>query len=213
MNCDQAFTALLRIFHYSPWYTYRGASRVFVCVENLSLFALIYLSSSSTWRAGSWESFIIRLDILSRWAVSFQRELRIFHYSPWYTYPPPAAGEFCVENLSLFALIYLTDALIRHGARWESFIIRLDILTGPGDAPKVALRIFHYSPWYTYLCVDACGQKVENLSLFALIYLGCWKHAASWSWESFIIRLDILNIQMTDAQAMLRIFHYSPWYT
>ena len=35
--------------------------------------------------------------------------LRIFHYSPWYTYCARVYREGYVENLSLFTLVHLSD--------------------------------------------------------------------------------------------------------
>ena len=141
---------LLRIFHYSPWYTYQRLFQQQVFVENLSLFALIYLGSTRLSAGNSWESFIIRLDIL------------IGLSSGWREY---------VENLSLFALIYLFEDFSSLISCWESFIIRLDILTANLYPTAKALRIFHYSPWYTYSGWIPVVWRVENLSLFALIYL------------------------------------------
>ena len=141
---------MLRIFHYSPWYTYWQATLRAPLVENLSLFALIYLCTRGVVLSICWESFIIRLDILKKSCSVMGFSLRIFHYSPWYTYFWVRHLLAGVENLSLFALIYLTSARWRRFWSWESFIIRLDILT-PRDQPvRWALRIFHYSPWYTY---------------------------------------------------------------
>ena len=182
-------------------------------VENLSLFALIYLSSTAHPSYGCWESFIIRLDILNVTDTSHTLRLRIFHYSPWYTYITTAPAAAMVENLSLFALIYLGTPRLSRSTCWESFIIRLDILTVSLSAAPVVLRIFHYSPWYTYLAADPNVQPVENLSLFALIYLPPSHTRLGGRWESFIIRLDILNKRFTLIHAVLRIFHYSPWYT
>ena len=161
-------------------------------VENLSLFALIYLLTVFSITRSCWESFIIRLDILRGEVVAHRRALRIFHYSPWYTYFHRSPRPTAVENLSLFALIYLCRCWKTPCFRWESFIIRLDILTycvGNGWSP---LRIFHYSPWYTYQQHPAPHNYVENLSLFALIYLGTDILLGGNRWESFIIRLDIL---------------------
>ena len=139
----------LRIFHYSPWYTYLLGRLNRQQVENLSLFALIYLIGARDQPGIRWESFIIRLDILNRWWRRLPRWLRIFHYSPWYTYEPADSAPNHVENLSLFALIYLFDGNDMPEPRWESFIIRLDILSlNPRRNPH-RLRIFHYSPWYT----------------------------------------------------------------
>ena len=161
-------------------------------VENLSLFALIYLRIVGTqhevcwesfifaliylyrpWcaRSRGWESFIIRLDILTRQRASSVSRLRIFHYSPWYTYARSWFRFTSVENLSLFALIYLSGSSWSQCAGWESFIIRLDILRSSSSSSWWALRIFHYSPWYTYAFFAAAIRSVENLSLFALIYL------------------------------------------
>ena len=182
-------------------------------VENLSLFALIYLTPHVVSARHRWESFIIRLDILRCRRLAVRSALRIFHYSPWYTYwlRPRAAAR--VENLSLFALIYLAPAMGCAGGGWESFIIRLDILTGHRVIVIEALRIFHYSPWYTYTGRGAAIFEVENLSLFALIYLGEVWFLEIKRWESFIIRLDILNVAEHQRLWQLRIFHYSPWYT
>ena len=204
---------MLRIFHYSPWYTYVIAVLVVVHVENLSLFALIYLLPSPVRPHGCWESFIIRLDILNKTERLNTAALRIFHYSPWYTYSRQAAGMHLVENLSLFALIYLNDLLARARRGWESFIIRLDILTLFGFCRLGGLRIFHYSPWYTYAVEPRASNSVENLSLFALIYLLPLSSTGWLSWESFIIRLDILKLMYGEYADPLRIFHYSPWYT
>ena len=160
-----------------------------------------------------WESFIIRLDILSVTRVISTNRLRIFHYSPWYTYAvdwPVVAG---VENLSLFALIYLIWGRNIQKHSWESFIIRLDILMSYLHPHHLPLRIFHYSPWYTYEPAVAAWVQVENLSLFALIYLVEEIFDVFNSWESFIIRLDILIISLLPVLIPLRIFHYSPWYT
>ena len=140
----------LRIFHYSPWYTYPDTLHSATNVENLSLFALIYLTPVTT-ASLNW--------------------LRIFHYSPWYTYVPVHKLGSSVENLSLFALIYLTCLANAAANRWESFIIRLDILTLTWPFAATALRIFHYSPWYTYQKSAGIADSVENLSLFALIYV------------------------------------------
>ena len=144
----------LRVFHYSPWYAYFQLRCVHHRVKNLSLFALIYLSLCSlqiySLRIdGRWESFIIRLDILSSMVHDWHDWLRIFHYSPWYTYRVEAVHHVGVENLSLFALIYLPVWSSHWVCGWESFIIRLDILNGGAWVPLRALRIFHYSPWYT----------------------------------------------------------------
>ena len=160
-----------------------------------------------------WESFIIRLDILMRGERARSGQLRIFHYSPWYTYVARRSGSRRVENLSLFALIYLMSCDLRVGCRWESFIIRLDILIFCEIIRKPKLRIFHYSPWYTYLSDRPLLHRVENLSLFALIYLQYWVVRGENGWESFIIRLDILKGQRRPPGFSLRIFHYSPWYT
>ena len=184
---------MLRIFHYSPWYTYFYARVVQLIVENLSLFALIYLSTRTCAWTGCWESFIIRLDILMGSPPCRSRRLRIFHYSPWYTYQVRHIRVDEVENLSLFALIYLSAAFWTRASCWESFIIRLDILISADVPFDAALRIFHYSPWYTY-AVDGDGAAgVENLSLFALIYLRWRGNPPDTGWESFIIRLDILK--------------------
>ena len=139
----------LRIFHYSPWYTYHHQSVLRYFVENLSLFALIYLRRAAIPAPPGWESFIIRLDILKKDWVKSSRELRIFHYSPWYTYQSGWYVKGSVENLSLFALIYLAPTSFSRSAGWESFIIRLDILTFLQMQREAELRIFHYSPWYT----------------------------------------------------------------
>ena len=203
----------LRIFHYSPWYTYSSSSNDSSNVENLSLFALIYLDSVIIEESSSWESFIIRLDILIARRLRAVELLRIFHYSPWYTYALIGSVLVCVENLSLFALIYLIQPPAPAAAGWESFIIRLDILMGSIAYSLAVLRIFHYSPWYTYWPVWWNGPHVENLSLFALIYLDSHDKAGFRSWESFIIRLDILTAQSQKTRYPLRIFHYSPWYT
>ena len=162
------------------------------CVENLSLFALIYLTPYDSRIVEGWESFIIRLDILIRKRTNRENP---------------------VENLSLFALIYLTDRETSYTTSWESFIIRLDILTIPWILRLSRLRIFHYSPWYTYSPCTPASVTVENLSLFALIYLKVSSGTADQCWESFIIRLDILRAAKREVRGMLRIFHYSPWYT
>ena len=203
----------LRIFRYSPWYTYRASRWVHHHVENLSLFALIYLPVLIDYGAEGWESFIIRLDILTGRVGEYITMLRIFHYSPWYTYNFLLQDGRGVENLSLFALIYLNLRSRRPFRRWESFIIRLDILNRHSRWRAAGLRIFHYSPWYTYPNPRKSAESVENLSLFALIYLSksskvCWV-----CWESFIIRLDILSCAHFSPREELRIFHYSPWYT
>ena len=183
---------MLRIFHYSPWYTY-GVFIVRVrLVENLSLFALIYLFFLSQSEIKRWESFIIRLDILTKAKPAPSTGLRIFHYSPWYTYRCETSGMDEVENLSLFALIYLAPVWRWQIRCWESFIIRLDILNTSQAVTSNMLRIFHYSPWYTY-------------------YLGGVSRFLGW--ESFIIRLDILIHHAHLTAGKLRIFHYSPWYT
>ena len=182
----------LRIFHYSPWYTYWWWLATTWLVENLSLFALIYLMSWCGCFFGSWESFIIRLDILSAPVLEWRAWLRIFHYSPWYTY-----------QLKMSPIIL----------SWESFIIRLDILMRVLFLFIDELRIFHYSPWYTYFRESREDAGVENLSLFALIYLPWPYPPLPWSWESFIIRLDILTWGGGVKNILLRIFHYSPWYT
>ena len=186
----------------------RGAA-----VENLSLFALIYLNFGGYRRLRCWESFIIRLDILMRLAHDRHDWLRIFHYSPWYTYTRIATSAGAVENLSLFALIYLHRSPFIAPPGWESFIIRLDILIARNVHRQVQLRIFHYSPWYTYVEFGAVHIGVENLSLFALIYLESTRSRPRPSWESFIIRLDILRAPGERLGFLLRIFHYSPWYT
>ena len=203
----------LRIFHYSPWYTYARRPESRWEVENLSLFALIYLHVAAYRSREGWESFIIRLDILRSSLAPAPVTLRIFHYSPWYTYRYPAHRRDMVENLSLFALIYLLHRHHRLHGRWESFIIRLDILTSKPSNVTDPLRIFHYSPWYTYVELPHHIRGVENLSLFALIYLWGRPGECRGCWESFIIRLDILNTVRCAASRMLRIFHYSPWYT
>ena len=204
---------MLRIFHYSPWYTYSLVTPGTNGVENLSLFALIYLETDTLREELSWESFIIRLDILMLALSALTHLLRIFHYSPWYTYYHRASRHGWVENLSLFALIYLRWLRTHRQLRWESFIIRLDILNLDSLRWIHGLRIFHYSPWYTY--PQAAGQilQVENLSLFALIYLIPATTERARRWESFIIRLDILKISEVPRLSALRIFHYSPWYT
>ena len=161
----------LRIFHYSPWYTYKVLYCHATAVENLSLFALIYLVRGRVRRVFRWESFIIRLDILIYAIQCLLGLLRIFHYSPWYTYCQLVNCCLPVENLSLFALIYLTYPDCVTFGCWESFIIRLDILTYQVLTGFQKLRIFHYSPWYTYPRTHQGARRVENLSLFALIYL------------------------------------------
>ena len=203
----------LRIFRYSPWYTYRASRWVHHHVENLSLFALIYLPVLIDYGAEGWESFIIRLDILSSGSSAVTVKLRIFHYSPWYTYNFLLQDGRGVENLSLFALIYLNLRSRRPYRRWESFIIRLDILNRHSRWRAAGLRIFHYSPWYTYPNPRKSAESVENLSLFALIYLYWLTLPDLSSWESLIIRLDILIHTPLALDTMLRIFHYSPWYT
>ena len=182
-------------------------------VENLSLFALIYLAPVAWRRSLRWESFIIRLDILRLIARTYGSPLRIFHYSPWYTYYVARKRYKLVENLSLFALIYLELSFICPPSCWESFIIRLDILSHRRRSYRRLLRIFHYSPWYTYTKTAQQPKHVENLSLFALIYLYSRTNPKQQSWESFIIRLDILTLYAGTVCGVLRIFHYSPWYT
>ena len=160
-----------------------------------------------------WESFIIHLDILSGGLLAILTELRIFHYSPWYTYWSMQTLRTWVENLSLFTLIYLAAKPPTQTDSWESFISHLDILTSTVITPDPPLRIFHYSPWYTYGEAHEWEWQVENLSLFTLIYL--WPAATRQTrcWESFIIHLDILTVARKDISSWLRIFHYSPWYT
>ena len=191
------------------------------------------MSDPGAWGSG-WESFIIHLDILMHRSSACRWPLRIFHYSPWYTYSCAYEELYTVENLSLFALIYLVTVDIEALAGWESFIIRLDILTKKGiPAParwesfiirldilihvyslmRTGLRIFHYSPWYTYTSKSTRKITVENLSLFALIYLLESLTIGAHGWESFIIRLDILIDRHRQCERRLRIFHYSPWYT
>ena len=182
-------------------------------VENLSLFALIYLRPLVLPRGKRWESFIIRLDILNYSKTCRAVQLRIFHYSPWYTYFQATMHQLCVENLSLFALIYLHTLPRLPSSCWESFIIRLDILNGGSQSALRWLRIFHYSPWYTYEDRARAVDAVENLSLFALIYLRGADKSGNVCWESFIIRLDILINHEYKPNDELRIFHYSPWYT
>ena len=140
-------------------------------VENLSLFTLIYLPSPASAPMSGWESFIIHLDILTYTHPTPTNKLRIFHYSPWYTYPAGLEPVHLVENLSLFTLIYLDDLLTPQPHSWESFIIHLDILISHAAATFPRLRIFHYSPWYTYQQRRRDRRIVENLSLFTLIYL------------------------------------------
>ena len=203
----------LRIFHYSPWYTYDRPLRGRPDVENLSLFTLIYLRWPERTSHHGWESFIIHLDILNwKWPVH-QQQLRIFHYSPWYTYLHTPNTYKQVENLSLFTLIYLPCWTWACPSSWESFIIHLDILRRPPHPPTPQLRIFHYSPWYTYKSRRRYIPKVENLSLFTLIYLSTTTQGPTDRWESFIIHLDILNLIAPHLTRGLRIFHYSPWYT
>ena len=163
-------------------------------VENLSLFALIYLRPAVQRYCKGWESFIIRLDILIGQLLRERGAFRIFHYSPWYTYSLWSTVATPVENLSLFALIYLKWPSTAPCRRWESFIIRLDILTPCDRSRRLTLRIFHYSPWYTYRSTVRVEEVVENLSLFALIYLRMWQTHRTLRWESFIIHLDILKI-------------------
>ena len=182
-------------------------------VENLSLSALIYLENLKCCRCGSWESFIISLDILTCSQHSRIRRLRIFHYQPWYTYVPQWDYRRKVENLSLSALIYLDNRVCQVPFGWESFIISLDILSR-GVAPvNEELRIFHYQPWYTYGRAGRPALPVENLSLSALIYLSKTGLIPFSRWESFIISLDILNVINVRGTERLRIFHYQPWYT
>ena len=163
-----------------------------IAVENLSLSALIYLSSRYTPPCSGWESFIISLDILIREKNLAPYRLRIFHYQPWYTYRRAGEAVPGVENLSLSALIYLWSRLVMEFTRWESFIISLDILTQGTPNRRVPLRIFHYQPWYTY-----------------------FPSTVRWPgrWESFIISLDILTAEEAQDMGVLRIFHYQPWYT
>ena len=163
-------TIRLRIFHYSPWYTYARLESLVYQVENLSLFTLIYLGIGIPRLPNRWESFIIHLDILidavravrlglrifhySPWYTYVQVglvcvRLRIFHYSPWYTYGWETLHALCVENLSLFTLIYLVRITLSTPNCWESFIIHLDILRSTCRSVRKPLRIFHYSPWYT----------------------------------------------------------------
>ena len=182
-------------------------------VENLSLFTLIYLGLSALVGMTSWESFIIHLDILRCAGETVPGELRIFHYSPWYTYVSLADTAGSVENLSLFTLIYLRQPRGYRRQCWESFIIHLDILTTEIEQGGDLLRIFHYSPWYTYRQYDYRRAGVENLSLFTLIYLAPKALKPPASWESFIIHLDILIGGGGTSEIELRIFHYSPWYT
>ena len=161
----------------------------------------------------SWESFIIHLDILTLWQMRCTGVLRIFHYSPWYTYPSGSAERSQVENLSLFTLIYLATRSTNFTRGWESFIIHLDILTIALLMSMLWLRIFHYSPWYTYIFLVVFESTVENLSLFTLIYLYQPYQPVTPRWESFIIHLDILIHVSHREWCALRIFHYSPWYT
>ena len=147
-------------------------------VENLSLFALIYLARERGASPRCWESFITRLDILNWTRTYSTRGLRIFHYSPWYTYLSSSRFGSVVENLSLFTLIYLLAENLSLALGWESFIIRLDILTLASAGSTWKLRIFHYSPWYTYALTGIRLHLVENLSLFALIYLA--QHRIVW---------------------------------
>ena len=204
---------LLRIFHYSPWYTYHATTPHGHLVENLSLFTLIYLLRRRIRPQERWESFIIRLDILTWSGVSRFTPLRIFHYSPWYTYRSVSSTPACVENLSLFTLIYLDTISPNQGKSWESFIIHLDILNCLPFRIRNTLRIFHYSPWYTYGAGESADDSVENLSLFTLIYLRNPRISPPRRWESFIIHLDILTLHLRIHTIELRIFHYSPWYT
>ena len=192
MYCSSVTTSWLRIFHYSPWYTYNRLNTVPNRVENLSLFTLIYLAYSHWCYCWSWESFIIHLDILNKLPALLETLLRIFHYSPWYTYPHRIHKPRRVENLSLFTLIYLESRFRCRHHRWESFIIHLDILTRDVLMAIAPLRIFHYSPWYTYAEARTAEEQVENLSLFTLIYLRPWDSRRKLRWESFIIHLDIL---------------------
>ena len=164
-------------------------------------------------RTTGWESFIISLDILIARMDEARIMLRIFHYQPWYTYPRLPLVEVHVENLSLSALIYLNLRIHALLARWESFIISLDILTRICLYRCSRLRIFHYQPWYTYRCETSGMDEVENLSLSALIYLAISAALRATSWESFIISLDILTRTGWACSRALRIFHYQPWYT
>ena len=129
MRKTVAVPEVLRIFHYQPWYTYHATPCYPRTVENLSLSALIYLWTSAMPRNSSWESFIISLDILIIVGKSTPKQLRIFHYQPWYTYSRQTTTSDVVENLSLSALIYLRYAGAPTAMGWESFIISLDILT------------------------------------------------------------------------------------
>ena len=203
----------LRIFHYQPWYTYRRARWDVRYVENLSLSALIYLVWRHVQPLEGWESFIISLDILIARMDEARIMLRIFHYQPWYTYVLRGLAALVVENLSLSALIYLRSSRSSGISSWESFIISLDILSLAGKVFGVSLRIFHYQPWYTYICPSPQPLTVENLSLSALIYLHQTCRSNDASWESFIISLDILNGARGFTPVELRIFHYQPWYT
>ena len=160
-----------------------------------------------------WESFIIHLDILNCSGDKPMNSLRIFHYSPWYTYLGWRGASQQVENLSLFTLIYLNRRRRRPLVSWESFIIHLDILIVTLARNILQLRIFHYSPWYTYHPTPNPAQRVENLSLFTLIYLRGLQYLRLTRWESFIIHLDILRKDSPMTRSPLRIFHYSPWYT
>ena len=203
----------LRIFHYSPWYTYVPWALPHRPVENLSLFTLIYLGNRAGGNSHRWESFIIHLDILIPGVLVRVSLLRIFHYSPWYTYMGAPSNSQAVENLSLFTLIYLYSFTRGWQIRWESFIIHLDILNELHSDMVTTLRIFHYSPWYTYIGEVPGGASVENLSLFTLIYLASPVYPLRMRWESFIIHLDILSPLAHNVLTGLRIFHYSLWYT
>ena len=204
---------MLRIFHYQPWYTYWSGTIHQGGVENLSLSALIYLSSSKQPSSNSWESFIISLDILTYAVVEPAILLRIFHYQPWYTYGRLRGGISEVENLSLSALIYLHHAGRRQPTGWESFIISLDILIANEWTSSSGLRIFHYQPWYTYRWWVRWHRVVENLSLSALIYLATRFLITVSGWESFIISLDILTyLGKTPSQSVVRpIFRTKNW--
>ena len=224
----------LRIFHYSPWYTYYRTAYDGFTVENLSLLSLIYLTPSTPGRPPGWESFITLLDILTLTHGRRHDQLRIFHYSPWYTYTKSSNPSPSVENLSLLSLIYLGGGAYAKQFGWESFITLLDILSSQTQSANISLRIFQYQPWYTYQNHLRVAVVIENLSLFTLIHLSSPSHHAQgvedlslftliylipyclynyYGWESFITLLDILMHRRQGFINLLRIFHYSPWYT
>ena len=179
--------------------------------KNLSIVVYYFYDRPTDWP--SWESFIIHLGTLSFNTQRAAAELRIFHYSPWYTYLKAVSHLCWVENLSLFTLVHLFRPRLASRLGWESFIIHLGTLSCARPVVPRSLRIFHYSPWYTYLKSPGGRAGVENLSLFALIYLPVIAFGYPSGWESFIIRLDILKFAGSSFSSLLRIFHYSPWYT